>query len=143
MYKMLTTTKSPQRLSCALLYSLLKSLLLASLFICLILSSNSFSSIFWPTDWACFAAWGCSQGRNTYICTYISFKFLTQKAVLKSCILTQLPPYEIVEKKLRATIKIFPNSLMVIPESGMEFRTLLDVLDGHSSKLLTKLLALW
>lgn len=140
---MLTARKSLRRLSCALLYSLLKSLLLASLFICLILSSSSFSSIFWPTDWACFAGWGCSQERNTYICTCISFTFLNQKAVLKSCILTQLPPYEIVEKKLRAKIKIFPNSLKVIPESGMEFRTLLDVLDGHRSKLLTKLLALW
>lgn len=58
--------------------------------------------------------------------TIIAFKFLNQKAELKSCILTQLPTYEILEKKLRATSKIFPNYLKVITKSGMEFRTLLD-----------------
>lgn len=58
--------------------------------------------------------------------TIISFKFLHQKAVLRSCILTQLPTYEILEKKLRTTSKFFSNSLKVIPESGMEFKSLLD-----------------
>lgn len=32
--------------------------------------------------------------------TIISFKFLNQKAVLRSCILTQLPTYEILEEKV-------------------------------------------